>query len=255
MSNLTKIENEFQHELFGNLTTITNENGDVFFISNEVSSILEYSANKKLLERLDEDEKVILDFKKAKALLSGYDIHSSGIQLLTESGLYSAILGSKKEQAKAFKRWVTKEVLPTIRKTGGYQQPTTTLDWMKLAVQKEEERLLLETKTKEQEVIIQIQAPKVEFYDQVTESTDAIDVGSVAKVLNLKFGRTTLFQKLRDYKVLMHNNTPYQKYIDLGWFRIIESKWNKPDGSSHISLKTVVYQKGVDGILRLLKKS
>lgn len=95
--------------------------------------------------------------------------------------------------------------------------------------------------------------PKVEFFDAVTDSKDAVDVGTAAKVLDLGYGRTTLFEKLRDLKVLMGNNQPYQKYIDGGWFRVIESKWtDAKSGDTHIRFKTVVYQKGLDAIRKLL---
>lgn len=96
MEKLTKTENNFSHEIFGKLTTITNENNEAYFISNEVSEILGYSANKKLLERLDEDEKILLNHSESVSVLNGYNIYSCGVQLLTESGLYSAIVGSKK---------------------------------------------------------------------------------------------------------------------------------------------------------------
>lgn len=93
--------------------------------------------------------------------------------------------------------------------------------------------------------------PKVDFYDQVTNSKDAIDIGSASKVLNIKgMGRNNLFEALRDLKILMPNNQPYQKYIDAGYFRTIEQKYTKLDGSTHINIKTVIYQKGLDYIRR-----
>lgn len=95
--------------------------------------------------------------------------------------------------------------------------------------------------------------PKADFYDTVTDSKDTIDIGSVAKVLNMGIGRNKLFKLLRDNSILMPNNQPYQIYVDRGYFRIIESKFSKPDGSTHISLKTVVYQKGVDFIKKQIK--
>lgn len=92
--------------------------------------------------------------------------------------------------------------------------------------------------------------PKADFFDAVTGSTDAIDIGSAAKVLNLGIGRTRLFEFLRNEGILMGDNKPYQKHVDAGHFRVIEQKFNKPDGSTHINLKTVVYQKGLDLIRR-----
>lgn len=104
----------------------------------------------------------------------------------------------------------------------------------------------------EQGAVIAELAPKADFYDAVTDSTDAVDLGTAAKVLNLGFGRTTLFEKLRDNKILMKNNQPFQKYIDAGWFRVIETSWTHPNGDTHVNFKTVVYQKGLDGIRKML---
>lgn len=98
-------------------------------------------------------------------------------------------------------------------------------------------------------------APKVEFYDHVTGSNDTVDMATVAKVLNIPgMGRNNLFAFLRGKKVLSRNNAPYQRYIDLGWFRQVESKYQTPDGEVRISLKTVVFQKGLDGIRKLVEK-
>ena len=108
----------------------------------------------------------------------------------------------------------------------------------------------------QQTALIELQKPKVEFYEAVTGSSDTIDISSVAKVLNIKgFGRNNLFEFLRDKNILMQNNQPFQTFVDRGYFRVIESKYNKPDGSSHINLKTVVYQKGLDYIRKLLEAS
>jgi len=102
----------------------------------------------------------------------------------------------------------------------------------------------------EKDKIIQSMQPKALFFDQVTGSEDCFDMADVAKVCNLGIGRNTLFQFLRDNKILRENNTPYQNYVDCGYFRVIESKYNKPDGSVNINLKTVVYQKGIDFIIK-----
>lgn len=95
--------------------------------------------------------------------------------------------------------------------------------------------------------------PKAEFYDTVAESKDAIPMNEVAKVLNYKgYGRNRLFEFLRNNNVLMSNNLPYQTYIDKGYFRVIEQKFSKPNGDVTIYIKTLVYQKGIDFIKRLL---
>lgn len=101
-----------------------------------------------------------------------------------------------------------------------------------------------------------IAAPKVAFFDQVTNSKDAIEMKDAAKVLNIPgMGRNNLFQFLRDQSILMENNTPFQAYVDRGYFRVIEQKYVKPDGDVCINLKTVVYQKGLDFIRREIEKA
>lgn len=97
------------------------------------------------------------------------------------------------------------------------------------------------------------QKPKVEFYDDVTGSTDTIEMKEAAKVLNCGMGRNKLFEFLRNRKVLDRNNQPYQQYVDNGYFRVIESKFTTPDGDIKINFKTVVFQKGLAYIRNLLK--
>lgn len=110
-----------------------------------------------------------------------------------------------------------------------------------------EQRAALEAKVAED-------APKVEFYHDVTGSDSVIDMATVAKVLNRGIGRNRLFAFLRDEGVLDSRNAPYQRFIDMGWFRQVETKWQKPNGDWQIGIKTVVFQKGVEGIARLLDK-
>lgn len=97
---------------------------------------------------------------------------------------------------------------------------------------------------------------KIDFYDDVTESDTAIDIGTVAKLLNFKgIGRNKLFDILRNKGVLQSNNIPYQRYVDNGYFRVIESKWNDHiTGDVKITFKTVVYQKGIEYISKILKE-
>lgn len=102
---------------------------------------------------------------------------------------------------------------------------------------------------------IEYQKPKVEFYDQIIDSRDTIDIGSLAKTLNIKnLGRNKLFEILRERKILDSKNQPYQIYIDRGYFRTIETSYIQ-GGDVKIHIKTVVFQKGVDYINKLLKGS
>ena len=96
--------------------------------------------------------------------------------------------------------------------------------------------------------------PAAEFAYQICSSKDAIDIGNCAKVLNRNIGRNNLFEFLRNRKVLQQDNIPYQKYIDSGYFRVIETKYTIPSGETKISLKALVLQKGVAYINKLLRE-
>lgn len=128
-----------------------------------------------------------------------------------------------------------------------YKVPTNFAEALRLAAYQAEQ-------IDNQQKLIEEQAPKAEFYDEVVDSKDALPMAEVAKTLNVGLGRNKLFAFLRDKGVLMKNNTPYQKYVDMAWFRCIETKFNKPNGDTCINIKTVVLQKGLDGIRKLLKK-
>lgn len=102
-----------------------------------------------------------------------------------------------------------------------------------------------------------IAAPKVDFYDAVTGSDDCIEMAEVAKVLNIPgMGRNKIFALLRDQKVLRKRpvNQPYQKHVDAGHFRLIETSWTDGNGDTHVRTKTVVLQKGVDYIRKLVER-
>lgn len=92
--------------------------------------------------------------------------------------------------------------------------------------------------------------PKADFYDAVTDSKQAIPMGDVAKVLDMGMGRNKLFEFLRNNNILQQDNRPYQKYIDRGYFRVVEQKFDKPYGEIGINIKTLVFQSGVDYIRR-----
>lgn len=130
-------------------------------------------------------------------------------------------------------------------KNGGFNVPKSFREALLLAAEQQ-------AQIEQQQMRIQEMKPKEEFFDQVTDSKDACDMATVAKVLNMGVGRNKLFEILRDKKVLQERNAPYQSYIDRGWFRVIESKYTKPNGDMCVNYKTIVYQKGVDGIRKIL---
>lgn len=213
--------------------------GEPWWVAKDVCEILDLGDTHKAVERLDDDERNLIPVTDSLGRLQE-------TYIVNEAGLYSLILGSRKPEAKEFKRWITHEVIPQIRKTGSY-----ALDPRKLlaAAVIEAQKIIEEQDKKIKEML-----PKAEFYDAVAGSKDAIDIGSAAKVLNMGIGRNKLFEILRNKGILMNNNIPYQKYIDCGYFRVIEQKYTKPDGTVCINIKTLVYQKGLDFIRKLLKE-
>lgn len=171
--------------------------------------------------------------------------------IIKESGVYSLIFGSKLQSSKKFKKWVTSEVLPSIRNNGGYianQENMTPEQIVANALIVAQN--IINTQKKELEEA----KPKIEFYDTVTGSSDTIDMRTVATVLNLGVGRNAIFEILRDCKILDRRNIPYQTYIDRGYFRTVESSYTKPDGTNCVNIKTVVFQKGLDFIRKIILK-
>lgn len=156
--------------------------------------------------------------------------------LLLSSG-YSVILRSK-----IIDRW---EELEKEKRFGNFVIPSTFSEALMLAAKQAEE---IEEKNK----LLLEQTPKVEFYNAVTGSEDTIDMQTVATVLNMGIGRNKIFEVLRDKRVLDRKNMPYQKYIDLGYFRTVETQYTKSDGTNCINIKTVVFQKGLDFIRKTL---
>ena len=231
----------FNNDEFGSIRTVTIEN-EPWFVGKDVAEVLGYTnPSKALSDHVDTEDKL-----NNETLLS---LGQRGGWLINESGLYSLIMSSKLPSAKKFKRWVTSEVLPAIRKTGSYNLP----DFSNPA---EAARAWAKEYEEKQKALAQVteMKPKAEFYDDITGSTDTIDIGSVAKVLNIpNMGRNKLFSFLREKKVLNKRNEPYQEYVDKGYFRQIETSWEH-NGTTHINLKTVVFQKGVDYIRQLVLK-
>lgn len=245
MSDLRIPENQltsFSHETFGSIRTLTKD-GEPWFVAVDVCKSLDIGNSRQALTRLDEDEKGVI----STDTLGG----EQQMSIVNEPGLYSLVLGSRKPETKAFKRWITHEVIPQIRKTGAYLSPVIDSDMLfKMA----EAMAAKENQIKELEQQKALMSPKADFYAAVVESPDAVDMAVAAKTLNMGIGRNTMFKILRDEGILQHNNIPYQEYVDRGYFRCIESKFSMPDGSTHVNIKTVVHQKGLDFIRKTIRK-
>lgn len=230
----------FNNEEFGVIRTVTKDN-EPWFVASDIAKALGYRMASDLARRIDEDDKgthVMSTQGGEQAML-----------IINESGFYSAILGSKLESAKRFKHWVTSEVLPSIRKNGGYiaNQEQMTPEQIVANALVVAHNIILQKDRQIEEM-----KPKAEFFDTVADSKTAISMNEVAKVLNIKgYGRNNLFEFLRENKVLDRWNVPYQRYVDNGWFRVIEQHYQK-NGEPIVTTKTLVYQKGVDGIRKLV---
>lgn len=231
----------FENDAFGSVRTIDRE-GDVWFVGKDVAEILGHTnPSKALADHVDEEDKLNNESLSSLGQRGGW--------LINESGLYSLVLSSKLPTAKQFKRWITKEVIPSIRKTGGYfATPKTYVEALRSLADAEEEKERLALENEEMK-------PKAEFYDTVAESSTTFEVGIVAKILNFGIGRNKLFKFLRNEGILNPDNIPYQQYVDAGYFKVVEMPYGTLNGDTLVGKKTVVYQKGIDYIRkRLIKK-
>lgn len=239
----------FNNEEFGEVRTVM-VSGEPWFVAVDVCKALELSNPTVAVSRLDEDER------------SKFNLGRQGEgTIVNEAGLYSLILGSRKPEAKAFKRWITHDVIPAIRKTGGYIQGEESMsddDLIARALVMAQKKIeLREQQLKEKDAQLELQKPKVDFADHVTDSDNAIDMGTFAKYAQkqgITMGRNTLFKWLRDQGVLMDNNVPYQRYLNAGWFRVIENIYNTGSGQ-YTTHKTLVTGRGQVALINYIRKN
>jgi anti-repressor protein len=169
--------------------------------------------------------------------------------LMTRDGFVLLVMGYKGDRAMRFKEAYIREfnrMEEELRNKSAFKVPTTFKDALLLAAKLEEERQTLEAINKEM-------APKAAFYDAVAQSATTVDFGRAAKILNFAgIGRNKLFEFLRNAHILMPDNTPYQEYVDRGYFKVIEDCYESEDGETHVSFRTAAYQKGIGYIRRKL---
>ena len=244
----------FENAEFGSIR-VTELNGEAWFVGKDVADVLGYErGTKAVVDHIDEDDRLMIDGTTQSQF--GIELGQRGGWLINESGLYSLVLSSKLPTAKKFKRWVTSEVLPSIRKHGAYMTPEkleeALLDpdtLIRLATDLKQER----EKRIEAQAKIETDKPKVLFADAVCASQSSILVGDLAKLLKqngVNMGQNRLFAYLRDNGYLMKQgsskNMPTQKSMELGLFEVKESSITNPDGSIRITKTTKVTGKGQD---------
>lgn len=237
----------FENSEFGEIRIVP-INNEPWFIGSEIAKILSYTnPSKAIRDHVDPEEKLT-----ERIVLAG---QGRDVTLINESGLYSLILSSKLPTAKRFKRWVTSEVLPAIRKHGAYlteqkvEEILTNPDTIiKLATQLKEER----EARKQAEQMIEAQKPKVIFAEAVSASKTSILVGELAKILRgngIPIGQRRFFQWLRENGYLIKRkgtdyNMPTQRSMELGLFEIKEGSYVNGDGVNVITKTPKITGKG-----------
>lgn len=226
----------FKNQEFGSVRTLV-INSEPWFVGKDVAEALGYKNTKDALAKhVDSEDKEIL--KSQNATLE--NIPNRGVTVVNESGLYSLVLSSKLPSAKKFKRWVTSEVLPALRKTGQYQVKELSGSEL-MAKALIEAQSVLAAKDKQ----IEEMKPKALFADAVATSHTSILVGELAKILKqngIEMGQKRLFAWLREKGYLIKRqgtdyNMPTQKAMELGLFEIKEGSYVNGSGVN-ITTKT-----------------
>ena len=235
----------FENKDFGKVRTVT-LNGAPWFVAADVCRALDIANSRDAVKRLDDDERGVVSTDTL-----------GGVQEMTvvnESGLYSLVLGSRKPEAKQFKRWITHEVIPTIRKTGGYVNNDELFVRTYLPNADDTTKALfrstLET-IRTQNAKLEEYKPKAIFADAVSASKSSILVGELAKILQqngVAIGQNRLFAWLRNNGYLCcygeRYNMPTQRSMEMSLFEIKETTINNPDGSIRVSRTVKVTGKG-----------
>lgn len=236
----------FSNNHFGTIRAVRDEDGEPMFVAKDVAVILGYRDAEKLTRRLEEDEKGTRSV--------GTPGGEQQMAVITEPGLYSAILGSRVPEARAFKRWVTHEVLPALRRDGGYMvaRDETPEELMARALllaqgtmERQKRRIAgLEAENEEMR-------PKALFADAVAASDGTCLIGEFAKMLRqngVDIGQNRLFAMLREDGYLgkagQNRNVPTQRSMELGLFRIKETAITHPDGRVTINRTPKLTGKG-----------
>jgi len=216
--------------------------GEPWFVAKDVCDVLDLDDVRRAMERLDDDERSLTPLVDSAG-------RKQEMYIVNEPGTYSLVVASRKPEAKAFKRWITHEVIPAIRRDGMYATPALLNDPEHLlrVTQRlvEEHRARLAAQAKVAEL-----APKAEFHDAVATAVDAQSIRDVAKVLGT--GQNRMFAWLRGEGILMADNRPYQDFLDAGYFRVIEQTWIDRDGQVHLTTKTLVTGKGLTWLQKRL---
>lgn len=232
MNNEMKV---FNNDQFGKIRTVV-QNGEPWFVGKDVCEALNLSKYRDALSHLDDDERMSIQVDTLGGL--------QNMSCVNECGLYTLVLRSTKPEAKEFRRWITHDVIPSIRKTGGYLGNVDGMSDLEILGRA---MMIYKRTVEEQNKQIKEMKPKAEFADRVTKSTDNILMRQMAKLLcdkGYSIGEKRLYQLLRDQKILMKNNEPYQQYVDKGYFVVQEGTYKTPDDKQRLYHTTKVTPAG-----------
>lgn len=214
-------------------------NGEPWFVGKDVAQALGYVKERNAIAAHVEDE------DKKDAPIQGDRGGKQNMTVINESGLYALVFSSKLDSARRFKHWVTSEVLPTIRKTGTYQQMLQGKDLLALAVIEAQKMI------EQQTVEIERMKPKEIFADAVSTSETSILIGDLAKLIcqnGHQIGQKRLFDWMRQNGYLIKSgssrNMPTQRSMEQKLFEVKESSIANPDGSVRVTRTTKVTGKG-----------
>lgn len=250
----------FKNPEFGNMRAITKD-GEPWFVGKDVAEALGYGKGKSLANavanHVDAEDKGVTEMMTPGG--------AQKMTIINESGLYSLILSSKLPTAKKFKHWVTSEVLPAIRKTGGYIPVNPGMSDMEVlarAVLISQKTIgVLKEENKKLETANEAMKPKALFADAYAATKDGILVGAMAKMLRqngIEIGQNRLFRILREKGYLMKSgedkNMPTQRSMESGWFRIKARTITTPDGSNRSTRTVLVTGKGQQYFVNLFLK-
>lgn len=235
MNNILEVFNSSE---FGSIRTFK-INNTIHFVGKDIAVALGYSNPQKAVrDHIDDEDRTVNN---------SFTINGTPAVLINESGLYSLVLSSKLESAKRFKRWITADVLPALRRTGSYSLniPQTLPEALRAYADEVEQH----NKTK---ALVEAQRPKVIFADAVSTSDTDILVGDLAKLLNQNgyaVGQNRLFEQLRNEGFLISRkgnsyNMPTQRAMELGLFRIKETAITHSDGRVSLNKTPKVTGKG-----------
>lgn len=228
----------FQFPTTGQQIRTVSRSGDPWFVAADVCVVLGLSNVTEAVRYLDADERD----HEAGTNRTGFE--PAPRVIVSEPGLYSLIMRSRKPEAKAFKRWVTHDVLPAIRKTGGYQAPAQMPSHAE-ALRGWAEAL---ERADEAEHRLAIAGPKADAFTAFMDADGTFSVEQVAKMLFAEtgLGRNRMFKRLRELNILQHNNLPYQRYAQ--HFHVVANSFEHSDGRREVTYTTRVRATGVDYI-------